>query len=107
MVILFASAALFGGVNRRMEFRAFASSCLLIAGLLGAGAVSIFPVMLRSTLGSEYSLTAYNSAASRESLAVAAIWWPIALVLAVGYFLFILRHFRGKVKSPGETERFY
>jgi cytochrome d ubiquinol oxidase subunit II len=107
VVILFASAALFSGIHRRLEFRAFAGSCLLIAGLLGAGAVSIFPVMLRSTLGSEYSLTAYNSAASRESLAVAAIWWPIALVLAVGYFLFILRHFRGRVKPPGETERFY
>jgi cytochrome d ubiquinol oxidase subunit II len=107
VVILFASAALFSGIQSRMEFRAFAGSCLLIAGLLGTGAVSIFPTMLHSTLGSEYSLTAYNSAASRESLAVAAIWWPIALVLAVGYFLFTLRHFRGKVKPPGETERFY
>lgn len=106
-VILFASGALFSGIHSRMEFRAFVGSCLLIAGLLGAGAVSIFPAMLPSTLGSEYSLTAYNSAASRESLAVAAIWWPIALVLAVGYLLFILRHFRGKVKPPGETERFY
>jgi len=106
-VTLCASAALFSGIHSRMEFRAFAGSCLLIAGLLGAGAVAIFPEMLPSTLGSEYSLTAYNSAASRESLTVAAIWWPIALLLAVGYFLFILRYFRGKVKPPGETQRFY
>ena len=70
---LCASAALFSGIHSRMEFRAFAGSCLLIAGLLGAGAVAIFPEMLPSTLGSEYSLTAYNSAASRESLTVAAI----------------------------------
>ena len=94
-------------IRGRMEFRDFVGSCLPITGLLGAGAVSIFPVMLRSTLGSEYSLTAYNSAASRESLAVAAIWWPIALMLAVGYSLFILRHFRGKVKPSGETNGFY
>lgn len=106
-IVLAGGAAIFTGLRGRIEFRAFAGSCTVIVGLLAAGAVSIFPVMLRSTLDTEHSLTVYNSSASRESLAVAIIWWPIAGVLAFGYFLFILRHYRGKVKPSEDRQGFY
>ena len=32
-------------------------------------------------------------------LAVALLWWPFALVLALGYWYFVLGHYRGKVQS--------
>ena len=79
----------------------------MIIGLLVAGAAAIFPFILRSTLDSEHSLTVYNSSASRESLAVAIIWWPIALVLASCYFFFISRRYRGKVKPSTDTQGYY
>src|SRR6201987_1514897 len=82
LTVLAGGTAIFTGIRSRMEFRAFAGSCVIIVGLLATGAGSIFPVILRSTLDSEQSLTVYNSSASRESLGVAIIWWPIALVLA-------------------------
>ena len=90
-----------------MEFRVFAGSCMIIVGLLAAGAASIFPVILRSTLDPEHSLTVYNSSASPESLAVAIVWWPIALILASCYFVFISRRYRGKVKPSTDTQGYY
>jgi hypothetical protein len=49
--------------------------------------------MLYSTLASENSLTAYAVASSPNGLFVAAIWWPVAAT----YFIFISRHYKGKV----------
>jgi cytochrome bd ubiquinol oxidase subunit II len=107
LTVLAGGAAIFTGIRSRMEFRAFAGSCTIIVGLLAAGAASIFPVILRSTLDPEHSLTVYNSSASRESLAVAIVWWPIALILASCYFVFISRRYRGKVKPSTDTQGYY
>ena len=65
------------------ERRAFIGSCLIIVGLLGAGASAIFPVILYSTLDPHNSLTIYNTAASTKSLELAIIWWPVAFVLSM------------------------
>ena len=72
---------------------------VLLAGLLVASAAAMFPTMLRSTLGDRNSLTAYNSAAGANGLKIAAIWWPVAVALSLGYSLYILRLFRGKVPA--------
>jgi cytochrome bd ubiquinol oxidase subunit II len=100
-------AAILTGFHTHRERRAFVGSWLLIVGLLGAGAAAMFPFILQSTLGSEHSLTAYNSSASHESLMVALVWWPIAVALALGYFFFILRFYRGRVKPSQDTQRYY
>ena len=63
--------------------------------------------MLHSTLGTEYSLTAYNSSASHKSLCIGIVWWPIAFALACCYFFFILRKYLGKVKPLQDTQGFY
>ena len=55
--------------------------------------------MLHSTLAPEHSITAYNAAAPSHGLALALLWWPVALVLALGYFAVILRNDRGKVMA--------
>jgi len=99
--------AIFAGICRRNEMLAFAGSSIFIVGFLSAAAASVFPVMLLSTLGTENSVTAYNSAASHNSLRIALVWWPIAFALASTYFVFILRQYRGKVKSQQDTQGFY
>ena len=52
-------------------------------------------------------MTAYNGAAPAHGLALALIWWPVALVLALTYFTVIMRHHRGKVRPPEDTNGFY
>ena len=90
---------LISGLSTRREKRAFIASNLLLASILAAGAATIFPVMLYSTLRPENSLTAYSAAASRSSLLIASVWWPIAFALATAYSLFISRRYAGKVSA--------
>ncbi len=98
---------LFSGLRRRREARAFLAANFLLVSLLGTGAAAIFPVMLYSTLAPENSLTAYAAAAGPGSLLIAAVWWPVAFVLAAGYFLFISYYYRGKVSVRRDTQGYY
>jgi len=35
------------------------------------------------------------------------VWWPVSLIFAVGYALFIYRHYTGKVKPSEDTQQPY
>ena len=107
LVSLAGTLAIFTGLRRRLELRAFVGSCMIVVGLLTAGAAAIFPVILLSTLGPENSLTTYNSSAGPMSLKVAIIWWPFALALSCTYFWFVLRHYTGKVKVARDAQGLY
>ena len=87
--------------------RAFLASNFLIVGLLVTGGAAIFPVMLRSTLAPEHSLSAYAVAANHTALVVASIWWPIGFALALVYFVFISRRYAGKGSLKRDTQGFY
>jgi cytochrome d ubiquinol oxidase subunit II len=89
---------LVSGRQRLVALRSFIGSCLLITGLLVGVAAVLFPVLLYSTLAPEHSLTAYNSSSSESGLAVALIWFPIAMVLALTYAAFVFRQYRRKVE---------
>jgi cytochrome d ubiquinol oxidase subunit II len=106
-VILAAAVLLTLGRRQRREARAFAGSSALIVGLLAALTVGIYPVILHSTLAPQFSLTAERAAASRTSLGLALIWWPLAFVLAMVYVGFIARHYRGKVRPSQDNQGFY
>ena len=92
------SLAVVVGQRRDREGLAFAGGCAFIAGLLGAAAASVFPVMLHSTLGAAYSIDAYAGAVGGPGLALAAVWWPVAMILSLVYTAFVLRQFKGKVR---------
>jgi cytochrome d ubiquinol oxidase subunit II len=96
--------AVFLGMRSHRDAHALAGSSIFIAGLVIAGAAGVFPFMLYSTLDPQYSLSAYDNAASGYGLAVALVWWPMALIFAVSYFLFIYRHYNGKVKLAQDTQ---
>ena len=76
----------------------------MIAGLLAGAALSVFPVILLSTLAPEHSMTAYNGAGPAHGLAAALFWWPVAFVLAFTYLVVILREYRGKVRPNEDTQ---
>ena len=92
------------GCAAQRRRRAFAGSCAVIVGLLAGAAVSVFPVMLHSTLAPEHSMTAYNGAAPAHGLALALIWWPVAFLLAFTYLIVIMREYRGKVRPTEDTQ---
>lgn len=95
-------------LRRNDSSRALLGSTLLIAGLMIAGATGVFPLILRSTIAGQYSLSVYNTAASGKGLAIALVWWPIAAIFSVGYFLFTFRFFYvGKVNLSEETQTSY
>jgi cytochrome d ubiquinol oxidase subunit II len=102
-----AASVLVSGLARRREMLAFIGSNLLLIGLLATLAAAIFPVVLHSTVAPENSLSAYDVAAGPNSLAYAAIWWPIAFALAAAYFIFVSRRYAGKVSVQQDNQGFY
>ncbi len=107
LLVCAAAITLISGLAKRREMRAFIGSNLLLAGLLATGAAAIFPEVLHSTLAPGYSLTVYDVAAGPNSLAYAAIWWPIAFALAAAYFVFVSRRYAGKVGVQRNNQGFY
>jgi cytochrome d ubiquinol oxidase subunit II len=92
------------GLRGNRPLQAFLGSSAFLAGLLGATAALVFPVMLRATGGDELSLTAYNSAVPTESLRIALQWWVIAAPLALAYFVVLFRLYRGKAVASRQGE---
>lgn len=99
--------AVFTGLSAKREARAVLGSCAFIAGLLIAGAAAVFPIMLHSTLDAENSLSAYHNAAAAKGLAIALVWWPVALICSGVYCRFIYQHYAGKVKPLADTQSPY
>lgn len=88
----------FVNLRRVAELPAFLSSVGFIVCLLAATAAGMYPNMLLSTVNPAYTLTAHNSHAGELGMRVALVWWLLALALAVAYFTYLFRSFRGKVK---------
>src|ERR1700681_2733476 len=107
LVVLVAGGTLVSGLRSRNEMRPFIGSNFLIVGLLSTGATALFPVMLYSTLAPENSLTAYAVASGPNGLFLAAIWWPVAFILAATYFILISRYYKGKVSVRRDNQGYY
>ena len=94
----------FWGQLRGKHLTAFLGSGAFILGLLAATAACVFPVMLKSTLDPRWSLTAQNAAVGEHGLRAGLKWWVFGFPLAVGYFVFLFRLHRGKVKVTTDGE---
>ncbi len=79
----------------KMSFR---SSTLLILGLMGSAATTIFPNLLISTLSPANSLTIYNAASSPIALRASFIANVVGMTAVVVYTIYAHRTFRGKVR---------
>lgn len=85
--------------NDRMSFLA---STAYIAAMLGGAAFAMYPYLLPASTNPSFSLTVFNAKTGDYSLRVGLIWWVLGMILALGYFIFLYRFFRGKV-SLGDT----
>jgi cytochrome d ubiquinol oxidase subunit II len=92
---------------RRNERGAFLASCAYIVGMLVGAAFALYPNVLPASTGPNFSLTIHNSATGAHGLAVGLVWWTIGMILALGYFVFVYRMFRGKVRLEESSEHGY
>jgi cytochrome bd ubiquinol oxidase subunit II len=102
-VIVFGSlAVMMHAMIRHYEKIAFVASSAYIVGMLVGAAFALYPVVLPASTDPARSLTIYNAAAGQHGLAVGFIWWTLGMILALGYFFFVYRMFRGKVRLESE-----
>ncbi len=80
---------------------AFVGSSLYIVGMLVGAVFALYPVVLPASTDPLYDLTISNSMAGHHGLVVGITWWILGVVLALGYFVFVYRMFRGKVRLEG------
>ena len=89
------------GNSAREEKLAFVGSCLYITAMLVGAVFALYPLVLPASTNPAYSLTIYNAAAGIHGLTVGVIWWVIGILITSGYFVFVYRMFRGKVRLEG------
>jgi cytochrome d ubiquinol oxidase subunit II len=104
-VVVFGSLVLMALFRARGDDRkAFISSCAYIAGMLVGAAFGIYPYVLPASTDPSYSLTIYNTAAGQHGLRVGLVWWIPGMALTLGYFRYLYRQFRGKVRLEAGQE---
>jgi cytochrome d ubiquinol oxidase subunit II len=66
--------------------------------MLAGVAAALYPSLLPSSGDPARDITIYNAATGEYALRVGLIWWGLGMCLAFGYFVFVYRMFRGKVR---------
>jgi cytochrome d ubiquinol oxidase subunit II len=79
------------------EFRAFLSSCVAMAGLLGTFGLGIYPNLIYSEPAAANSLTIYNAASSARTHEIMLIIALLGMPIVIAYTVSIYWIFRGKV----------
>ena len=102
MVVFGSLSVMIYALRKGLDKLAFVGSALYIVGMLVGAAFALYPIVLPASTDPAYNLTIYNTAAARHGLTVGITWWLIAMTLALGYFSFLFRMFRGKVRLEGE-----
>ncbi len=87
--------------SRGHERGAFLSSCVYLIFMLVGAAAGGYPNLLTSTTDPARNITVYNAHTGSYALSVGLIWWSLGMAIAVGYFVFVYRMFRGKVTATG------
>lgn len=100
-VLVFASlVAVIIFQKKKLELAAFISGASYLVFMMVGAVYSLYPVILPS-IDPQYSLTIENSITSAYALQIGLRWWLIGIVIAIGYFVFLYRMFRGKVDLSG------
>jgi len=83
--------------NKGNERLAFLSSCAYLIFMLVGAAAGVYPSLLMSTTDPALNITVYNAHSGGYALSVGLIFWSVGMAIAIGYFIFVYRTFRGKV----------
>lgn len=78
----------------------YASGTFLGVLVIGA-AVALYPTVLPASGDSRNSLTIYDASAGAASQRLAIYWWCPGISIAIAYFIFVYRMFRGKAQASG------
>ena len=78
---------------------AFLSSSSYLVFMLVGAAAAVYPNLLISTTDPSLNITVFNAASGEHSLSIGLIWWSFGMALAIAYFVFVYRMFRGKVQT--------
>jgi len=81
----------------KKEMAAFLSGAAYLLFMMVGAVYALYPVILPS-IDPQYNLTIKNSITSAYTLEVGLRWWIVGMIIAVCYFVFLYRMFRGKVK---------
>ena len=102
-VLVFGSlAVMMHAMIKEADKIAFVASALYIVGMLVGAAFALYPIVLPASTDPARNLTIYNTAAGQHGLSVGFTWWIFGALLALGYFTYLFRMFRGKVRLEGE-----
>ena len=79
------------------EWGAFLFSSSYLVWMLVGAAAAIYPNLLLSSTDPALNITVFNAHSGDYSLAIGLIWWSFGIAIAIGYFVFVYRMFRGKI----------
>jgi cytochrome d ubiquinol oxidase subunit II len=103
VTVVVALAAMIYFHAKRNDKAAFLCSTAYIVGMLGGAAFAMYPYLLPASTDPSYGLTIFNSRTGDYSMRVGLVWWLVGVTIALGYFVFLYRFFRGKVKLEDEA----
>ena len=106
VIIGVSGSALSLGLRAHLETCGFPCIELPHRGLLAGRRRGNLPGDALFNARTQYSLSAYAVSANRTALLTASVWWPIGFALAAGYFIFVLRHYAGKVDVNRDNQGF-
>ena len=84
------------------ERAAFLASCAYLVLMLVGAAAAVYPNLLASTTNPALNITVYNAKSGDYALSFGLIWWGLGMAIAIGYFVFVYRMFRGKISDSGD-----
>lgn len=90
-------------VHKKNDGLAFIFSSISITMLFVLFGIGTYPVILRSTLNPNYSLTMFNTSSEETTLKVILLIAAIGVPLVLAYGFFLYRVFRGKVKLDSSS----
>lgn len=102
IVVFGAVAMVIWAARQSKDKLAFLACGLYIAGMLAGAAFALYPMVLPA-VDPAYSLTIYNTATGHHGLIVGLTWSILGMALAIAYFFFIYRMFKGKVQVEEEV----
>jgi cytochrome d ubiquinol oxidase subunit II len=96
LLVLLSLSAIAYYHRRGEEKRAFLASSTYLAVMLVGAVFAVYPQVLPA-VDPRYSLTISNASAAPYGLKIGLVWWSFGMLLAIAYFTFIFRLFKGKV----------
>jgi cytochrome d ubiquinol oxidase subunit II len=97
--VVLSLAAMFFYQRRSQDKAAFIASTIYLVFMMVGAAAAVYPNLLVSSTDPVLNITIYNAAAGSYALFFGLIWWSFGIALAIGYFVFVYRMFRGKIAA--------